>query len=147
MSHKVTLSLALQDQLDEQTCDWMRKVALGEAPPYPDFVGALFNAMDTPTEALLHATSALNGEGGELFDCAKKPWAYRDRKEWENLDTLDFANLLEELGDVRFYYQAVLNLFGLTDDDIMAENHKKLAKRYASGAFTHQQAHARADKA
>ena len=55
-------------------------------------------------------------------------------------------NLLEEMGDFRFYYQKLLNMLGITDADVQAANYVKLAERYASGKYSDVQALARADK-
>lgn len=47
---------------------------------------------------------------------------------------------------MRFYYQAMLNMFGLTDEDVCAMNMSKLQKRYPTGVYRDQDAIARADK-
>ena len=73
-----------------------------------------------------------------IRDRVKKHWAYGKE--------LDQANVIEELGDLRFYYQAMLNMFGLTDEDVCAMNMDKLQKRYPTGVYRDQDAIARADK-
>jgi len=60
---------------------------------------------------------------------------------------VDVAHIIEEMGDLRWYYQAMLNTLGLTDEDIQAANTVKLMKRYPSGVYSNQQAIERADKA
>ena len=110
----------------------------GELPEYPQFVRNLMKDGDTPGLELLHACVGASGEAGETLDLAKKVYFY-DK-------SLDVDKLIEEMGDQRFYYQALLNLLGLRDEDIVAENMRKLSIRYASGKFSKEQANARADK-
>lgn len=110
-----------------------------ELPEYHQFVTNLFKDGAKASEELHHATTGISGEAGEILDLSKKVWVYEK--------PLDIFHLLEELGDLRFYYQAVLNMLRLTDADIVALNMNKLAKRYASGKYSNEQANARADKA
>ncbi len=109
-----------------------------ELPLYPEFVHHLMKNMPTPVEELHHAATGMAGEAGEVLDLSKKVWVYGRE--------LDAEKFIEELGDVRFYYQAMLNFFGVTDEMVQAQNVIKLRKRYASGHFTNEQANARADK-
>ena len=72
---------------------------------YDNFVRNLFKPMTEPFMAL-HAALGVSGEAGELADAVKKEYIYmkpRDRK-----------NIVEELGDLRFYIQAVQNHYVLT---------------------------------
>jgi NTP pyrophosphatase (non-canonical NTP hydrolase) len=109
--------------------------------PYNDFVDGLCKAMPTVAEELHHATTGMSGEAGELLDITKKLWIY------EKPVTQDVVeHMIEELGDLRWYYQAALNELGLTDEDIQAFNKRKLLKRYPGGVYTNQAAQARADK-
>lgn len=105
---------------------------------YADFVNRLFKQMDTSAASLIHATVGISGEAGELLDAAKKHWVYGKK--------LDLENIVEELGDLRFYYQAVLNHLDLTDEDIQNANKAKLAKRYPDSVYKDEHAIARLDK-
>jgi len=109
-----------------------------ELPSYPQFVKNLAKDMPTPAEELHHASTGISGEAGEILDQTKKVWVYGK--------PLDIRHLIEELGDLRFYYQAILNMLDLTDADIQALNMKKLSVRYASGKYSDAQAIGRADK-
>jgi NTP pyrophosphatase (non-canonical NTP hydrolase) len=80
---------------------------------------------------LLHACLGLSGETGEVIDIIKKHLAYGK--------TLDMDKLEEELGDVIHYLSRVADLTGLTLQDMMDNNLKKLKKRYPSG-YTNQDA-------
>lgn len=122
-----------------QGVKWMNgQVADGTLPKYPVFVNNLMKDMPTTADEMHHACTGIAGEAGELLDLSKKVWA--------NNKPLDLAHLIEELGDLRFYYQALLNMVQLSDEEVQAQNMIKLNKRYASGAYSDAQAQARADK-
>jgi NTP pyrophosphatase (non-canonical NTP hydrolase) len=105
---------------------------------YSDFVKALFKEMGSPTLNLLHAAVGISGEAGELLDAVKKHWAYEK--------PLDRANVVEELGDLEFYMQAIRNELGIPRDRIIEANVIKLSKRYGTLRYSNEQAAARADK-
>jgi NTP pyrophosphatase (non-canonical NTP hydrolase) len=109
-----------------------------EQSGYPEFVQNLMKGMDTPSQEFMHAAAGLAGEGGEVLDFAKKVWVYGKE--------LDVSALIKELGDSRFYYQAILNWLGITDEMVMAQNVKKLRARYSEGKYSDAQAIAQADK-
>lgn len=106
-------------------------------------------AGSNPNASAMHAAIGVAGEGGELLDCVKKVFIYG--RDWVAPDSKTgqtaLENLLEELGDLRFYYQKLLNMLGLSDEDVMAANYAKLIKRYSTGNYSDAQALARADKA
>lgn len=104
---------------------------------YDQFVLLLLKA-DTYANQANHAALGVCGEAGEFADCIKKHLHYSQ--------PLDRANLVEELGDLRFYIQAAQNIWNVTEQEILQANAKKLEKRYKSLAFTEQEAHDRADK-
>ena len=71
---------------------------------YPEFVKALAKKMETPEWDFKHACLGIIGEIGELADAIKR-W-----KIYEN--PLNKENVLEELGDLRFYMQMLMNSHG-----------------------------------
>lgn len=87
---------------------------------------------------LLHASLGISGEGGEIVDAVKKNWVYEK--------PLDRENLIEEIGDLLFYTQALCSLIGIELVDAVDANMAKLNKRYPQG-YTDAAAIARADKA
>ena len=105
---------------------------------YDDFVRQLFKA-DTFQMMAAHAAMGIAGEAGEFTDAIKKHIMYNK--------PIDRANIIEELGDLRFYMQAAQNLFGITESAILQANADKLATRYAGLRYTDAAAIARADKA
>lgn len=93
----------------------------------------------SPAKAhLLHMALGLAGEAGEVVDALKKCVIYGK--------LLDRDHLTEELGDVEFYLQGLRAAAGISRDSCLAANTTKLRLRYASGAYTNEQAQARADK-
>ena len=88
---------------------------------------------------LLHMAVGISGEAGELLDAIKKTTVY--------CKPLDRAKVVEELGDMEFYMEGLRQALGITREETLAGNIAKLAKRYASGSYSNQQAQVRADKA
>lgn len=114
------------------------KVLDKRLPEYEDFVAALAKPMPTPVENLLHMAVGMSGEAGELLDAVKKVWAYNKQP--------DFENLIEELGDLYFYFQGMLNFLGLDVEFIKRMNQDKLSKRFPNIAYSDLHAQARLDK-
>ena len=73
---------------------------------YDQFVKQLFKA-DTQELMMVHAVMGISGEAGELLDAIKKRWVYGK--------TLDIENVIEELGDIRFYMEALMNILDISD--------------------------------
>ena len=92
---------------------------------------------DTPNMQLIHAAMGISGEAGELVDCIKKHAIYGQE--------LDISNLVEELGDIEFYLEALRQLLKINREDILEANIRKLSVRYKS-RFTTEESAARADK-
>lgn len=117
--------------------------------PYSEMVKNLFKKMSTPADELMHAGAGCSGEAGELLDWCKKHWVYNKPLDSivkkENNQTL-IQCIMEELGDLTFYMQATMNLFGWTWADIRMANRVKLAKRYPDGVYSDKHAQARLDK-
>lgn len=106
---------------------------------YEQFVNGKFKSMPSAKEDLLHAVMGIAGESGEVLDLIKKHYFYNK--------PLDMGAVVEELGDIEFYLQAMRMCLGLDRKDILIANMVKLSKRYGSGSYSDAQAQARADKA
>jgi NTP pyrophosphatase (non-canonical NTP hydrolase) len=92
----------------------------------------------TPLQCeLLHAAIGIAGEAGELLDAV--------RKHVFDGQPLDGENVIEELGDLNFYFEAACQSIGVTREEIEQENQAKLSKRY-EGGYSDQQAQERKDK-
>ena len=85
---------------------------------------------------LLHAATGICGEAGEVLDLVKKT-AFNNRD-------LNYKKLIEELGDVEFYLEALRQTLGISREDILLQNIEKLGKRYPLG-YSDQAALERAD--
>lgn len=98
---------------------------------------ALIAALDDDDGDILHAALGIAGECGELIDAIKKGIVYDQDYDWDNIE--------EELGDMLFYMQILLNYRNLTIWDVQEMNVSKLMKRYPDGYSDHG-AKARPDK-
>lgn len=104
---------------------------------YDVFVSLLFKQM-SPEMMKAHAAMLVAGESGELVDAIKKEIIYGQPP--------DLANIIEELGDLRFGIQSVMNLYSITETEILQSNANKLAARYKGLTYSDQAAKDRADK-
>lgn len=104
---------------------------------YARFVNALFVNRSEGPDGLTHAAIGIAGEAGEILDAVKKVWVYNQ--------AINFENLIEELGDLEYYMQALRTKIGVTRAQCINANMVKLKKRYPNG-YTDQHAAARLDK-
>ena len=81
-------------------------------------------------ERLLTAGVGINAEGGEFLEIVKKmifqgkPWNEDNRE-----------HLIIELGDILWYVAQATQALGISFDEVLARNVKKLEKRYPGGQF------------
>jgi len=104
---------------------------------YNDFVGKLFKQEDI-SMMQMHAALGVCGEAGELGDAIKKHVIYGKE--------LDRKNIVEELGDLRFFMQAIQNIYNITEQEVLQHNGYKLIKRYNGLNYSNEAAIARPDK-
>lgn len=71
----------------------------------------------------LHAAIGLSTEAAEILDAHKKELYGKQRP-------LSPANIREECGDVMYYLHLLMDAYGFTLRDIIADNVSKLANRY-----------------
>lgn len=86
---------------------------------------------------LNHAALGIAGESGEVVDLIKKHIIYGKE--------LDRATLVEEIGDLLFYLDALVDDIGSNWDEVRQVNYDKLRARYPSG-YSDQDAIARKDQ-
>lgn len=86
---------------------------------------------------LWHLATGIAGESGELVDAVKKAAIYNK--------PLDRANVVEELGDLRFYMEGLMQALDITEEEVIQGNIAKLSVRYAKG-YSDKAAQERADK-
>jgi len=81
-------------------------------------------------ERLLTAGVGINAEGGEFLEIVKKmifqgkPWNQDNRE-----------HLIIELGDIMWYVAQACLALGISFDEVLERNVKKLEKRYPGGSF------------
>lgn len=85
-----------------------------------------------------HAAKGVAGESGELVDAIKRYTVYEK--------PLDRKNVIEELGDLRFYMTALQLLLDISEEEVLQANLDKLAQRYPAGIYTNEHAQQRLDK-
>ena len=112
-------------------------VPANEVIRYDNFVSWLFKP-GTKQVMALHAAIGVAGEAGELADAIKKEYIYGKKR--------DLENIIEELGDLEWYMQAVRNHYGISRKRILQANADKLSKRYVSLRYSDAAAIERADK-
>lgn len=74
---------------------------------------------------LLHGFMLINGEGAEGLDAIKKHIYYGKE--------LDKVNLVEEIGDALYGCQVACEALGITLEQALFINHRKLKERYPDG--------------
>lgn len=108
-----------------------------ETVRYDQFVMGLAKP-DSIRMMKLHGALGVSGEAGELADAIKKELIYGK--------PIDRANIVEELGDLRWYMTLLQVLYGISDQEVLQTNADKLAKRYVGLKYSDKQAIERADK-
>lgn len=103
---------------------------------YDKFVASKCKPMSL-RDHLNHMCLGIAGEAGELIDPIKKHTIYGK--------PLDKENVIEEIGDLLFYVQGIINELDLDYNQILQQNADKLNKRYKDG-YSDKAAQERADK-
>jgi NTP pyrophosphatase (non-canonical NTP hydrolase) len=104
---------------------------------YAQFIDKLFKH-DTDDMEMMHAALGITGEAGEIADAVKKAVIYEK--------PIDRTNIVEELGDLRFYMQALMSKLSISEDEVLQSNANKLSKRYPTGGYSNKDAVERKDK-
>lgn len=99
----------------------------------------ILESMSADKAHLMHMVMGVSGEVGELLDAIKKHIAYNK--------PLDYAHIVEELGDIEYYLEGLRQGLNIQRDFVLEENVKKLSKRYPGLNYSDAAAQARADKA
>lgn len=99
-----------------------QELALRTEPSAVDYAAARERADDYVFVRLNHCANGLATEAGEFIDALKK-YQYYGR-------TIDYANLVEELGDVMWYVAIGCAALGLTMEEVQEKNIAKLKARF-----------------
>ena len=81
-------------------------------------------------ERLLTAGVGINAEGGEFLEIVKKMIFQGKPFNDDNRD-----HMIIELGDIMWYVAQACMALGVSFDDVLAKNVRKLEKRYPGGNF------------
>ena len=76
------------------------------------------------------AALGLSSEGGEFVEIVKKMFLQGKPPNEENI-----FHMKRELGDIMWYIAQATQSLGVSFEDVIATNVKKLEKRYPSGSF------------
>lgn len=104
--------LAAPDQKEE----WKQFAAWAMTKIRPDL---------TPEQLLCNMAMGVAGEGGELCDLVKKEIFHNKPR--------DVDAVRKECGDITYYLTVMMNLYGITWDEVREENQRKLNKRFPNG--------------
>lgn len=104
---------------------------------YATFVKRLLKPQTEHLKAL-HIAIGICEEAGELAGAIKKEYVYNKPR--------DMTHIIEELGDLEFYVQALYNHYNLNRQDVLQANAEKLQVRYAKKYYSDEDANSRADK-
>ena len=113
------------------------KLSDGRNLRYDHFVDALFK-QESFRHMADHARGGICEEAGELSGAIKKHVVYGK--------VPDIQNIIEELGDLRFFMQAVMGLYGISEQQVLQHNAAKLMVRYEGMEYSDEAAQSRADK-
>ena len=92
---------------------------------YFEFVKANCSTSQRPfQDQVTHASMGLSGEAGEVLEWHKKKIFHGRNMTQEAL--------VEELGDVFYYYARLLNLYGVSLDEVLEKNVVKINNRKAT---------------
>jgi len=102
--------------------DYMQGVLRHESRNFAVINGRIVGSPDYKMIRILHAAMGFTTESGEIVDQIKKHLFYGK--------PLDEVNLVEECGDLLWYMAIMLDVLGLSFEQVMETNSKKLTLRY-----------------
>ena len=103
---------------------WFAAAREGIDATYRSFVQSMFVKAEG-ADGFAHGAMGLSGEAGEVLEIAKKNWV--------SGKPINRAHLIEEMGDVMFYWYAVCQNQGISPMEVVDANVRKLMDRYPPG--------------
>ena len=97
----------------------------------------IMNSLTAEKVNIWHLATGVSGEAGELLDAIKKHVIYNK--------PLDRENIIEELGDLMFYMEGLMQALSISGEECISANIEKLGVRYSQG-YSDKAAQERADK-
>jgi len=89
-------------------------------------------SLESHTLRSVHAVLGMAGETGEIVDHIKKVFVYKGFE-------FERGYAVEELGDLFYYMTLLMNVHGITLDEVRDANMRKLQVRYPDG-YSHERA-------
>ena len=115
-----------------------KEIEAGNLPVYDVFVEGLFKYAETPILSLHHCTTGITKEAAELLSESCATWIHGK--------PLKCHDVIKEMGDVYFYFQQLLNMMGLTLEEIQSVNYLKLLERYGGLTYSDKAAQEKVDQ-
>ena len=112
------------------------KLQLRKTPYREEFLNRLEPSL-TKEKRLILGAMGICGESGEVSEHIKK-FVFYDKQ-------IPSEKIIEELGDIRWYFELLLDTFNLTMEEVEQQNIEKLKKRYPNG-FNKEDAISQKDK-
>ncbi len=81
--------------------------------------------LKTPQDHQMNALVGLASEAGETLDIGKKAWFHSEKPEGFYRE-----KFVLELGDILYYFLKVLDVFGISLEEVIEGNRAKLASRH-----------------
>ena len=97
----------------------------------------ILKTLDAEKASLLHMAMLIFGEAGEILDAVKKHVI--------DNEPLDLENVIEEIGDLKFGIEGLIQDLNLDHEDCIEANIKKLSIRYGD-SYSDESAQKRKDK-
>lgn len=101
-----------------------------EFEPFIQRLNTIHSETQTDIQRLLTGAIGICAEGGELMEVVKK-CIFQGKELNEDAK----FHILRECGDVMWYVAQICMSLGISIDDVIEENVRKLEKRYPGGTF------------
>ena len=111
--------------VDEVTSD-----ASKDSESFVEALDIIEETSEVPPERLITAALGICAEGGEFTEVVKK-CIFQGKP----MDEHTIYHMKRELGDIMWYWMNSCSALGIDPNDVIAENVKKLEKRYPGGSF------------
>lgn len=98
----------------------------------------ILKSMTHERVTMIQLALGLAGEAGEIMGAVKKYIIYNQ--------PLDYDNVKEELGDIEFFMEGLRQSIGVTRDECLDYNARKLEARYSGFIYSDKSAADRKDK-
>lgn len=138
INHRISIPAEYIKNLNHNLQVLEKEINSGNLPSYAKFVDKLFKEMETAVLSIHHCATGMSKESGELLSESSAMWV--------NNKPMKIHKFIEEMGDVYFYFQKLLNMMDLTLEDIQSVNYLKLLERYGGLEYSDKAAQEKVDQ-